>query len=107
MAVKFRNGKHHRNPSGFYNKVKYLLRKSKRDPNKLYEIFIAISYHRYGIADRYFHTIKESWETAYIFAKWIIENNIDNPRDYINSFHTMIEEIKNGKYKTLLNKNKE
>ena len=24
MAVKLRNGEHHRNPSGFYNKVKYL-----------------------------------------------------------------------------------
>ena len=36
MAVKFRNGEYHHNPSGFYNKVKYLLRESKRDPGKLY-----------------------------------------------------------------------
>ena len=35
MAVKFRNGEYHRNPSGFYNKVKYLLRESKRDPEVL------------------------------------------------------------------------
>ena len=43
MAVKLRNGEHHRNPSGFYNKVKYLLRESKRDLGKLYQIFGDIS----------------------------------------------------------------
>jgi hypothetical protein len=100
MAVKFRNGEHHRNPSGFYNKVKFLLRESKRDLGKLYQVFGDISYHNSAF-DKYFNVIRKSWETAYIFAKWIIENNIDNPRDYINSFHTMIEEIKNEKHKTL------
>ena len=35
MAVKFRNGEHHRNPSGFYNKVNFLLRKSERNPEVL------------------------------------------------------------------------
>lgn len=83
MAVKFRNGKYHRNPSGFYNKVKYLLRESKRDPGKLYQIFGDIMYHRYGIANRYFYTIKNSWEAAYRVARWMIENNADNPRDYL------------------------
>ena len=33
MAIKFRNGKHHRNPSGFYNKVKYHLIKNKNTHN--------------------------------------------------------------------------
>ena len=84
MAVKFRNGEHHRNPSGFYNKVKYLLRESKRDPGKLYRIFGDISYHRYGVNNRYFQAIKNSWEDAYRLAKWVIENNIDDPKDYIN-----------------------
>ena len=90
MAIKFRNGEHHRNPSGFYNKVKYLLRESKRDPGKLYQIFRDIMYHRNGIDDRYFCAIRNSWEAAYILSKWFIENNIDNPKDYINSIRIMI-----------------
>ena len=48
MAIKLRNGEYHRNPSGFYNKVKYLLRESKRDLGKLYQIFGDISYERCG-----------------------------------------------------------
>ena len=43
MAVKLRNGEHHRNLSGFYNKVKYLLRESKRDLRKLYIKYSEIS----------------------------------------------------------------
>lgn len=85
MAVKFRNGKYHRNPSGFYNKVKYLLRESKRDPGKLYQIFGDIMYHRNGIDDRYFCAIRNSWEAAYTLAKSMIKNNADNPRDYLIS----------------------
>lgn len=87
MAVKFRNGEHHRNPSGFHNKVNYLLRESKRDLGKLYQIYGDIMYHRNGIDNKYFYTIKESWETAYIVAKWIIENNIDIVKDYLNSIY--------------------
>ena len=63
----------HRNPSGFYNKVKYLLRESKRDPGKLYQIFGDISYHRHGIDDRYFCAIRKSCEAAYTLAKSIIK----------------------------------
>lgn len=87
MAVKFRTGEHHRNPSGFYNKVKYLLRESKRDPGKLYQVFGDISYHRNGANNRYFYTIKQSWEAAYVAAKLMIEHNADNPKDYLNSIH--------------------
>ena len=64
MAIKLRNGEHHRNPSGFYNKVKYLLRESKRDLRKLYQIFGDISYERCGNDKRYFWEIKNSWEAA-------------------------------------------
>ena len=85
MVVKFRNGEYHRNLSGFYNKVKYLLRESKRDPGKLYQIFRDIMYHRNGIDDRYFCAIRNSWEAAYILAKSMIKNNADNPRDYLIS----------------------
>ena len=85
MAVKFRNGEYHHNPSGFYNKVKYLLRESKRDPGKLYQIFGDIMYHRNGIDDRYFCAIRNSWEAAYTLAKSMIKNNADNPRDYLIS----------------------
>ena len=87
MAIKLRNGEHHRNPSGFYNKVKYLLRDSKRDPEKLYQIFGDISYERYGNDKRYFWEIKNSWEAAYRASRWMIENNADNPRDYLNSIY--------------------
>jgi hypothetical protein len=84
MAAKFRNGEHHRNPSGFYNKVKYLLRESKRNPEKLYQIFKDITYHRNIVNDgRY----EESWEAAYRVAKSMIKNNADNPRDYLNSIY--------------------
>ena len=93
MAVKFRNGEHHRNPSGFYNKVNFLLIKSERNPEKLYQIFGDISYHRNGIDNKYFHTIKDSWEDAYKLAKWSIENNIENPKDYINSIRIMIRKL--------------
>ena len=58
MAVKLRNGEHHRNPSGFYNKVKYLLRESKRDPGKLDQILGDISYERCGNFKIYFWEIK-------------------------------------------------
>ena len=61
MAIKLRNGEHHRNPSGFYNKVKYLLRESKRDLEKLYQIFWDISYERYGNDKRYFWEKKNEW----------------------------------------------
>lgn len=37
MAVMYK-GKYHRNPSGFHNKVKWLLSKSKWDKQKLFEI---------------------------------------------------------------------
>jgi len=87
MAVKFRNGEHHRNPSGFYNKVKYLLRESKRDPGKLYQLFGDISYHRNGVDNRYFNTIRNSWEFAYIVAKEMIKDNVDNPKDYLISMY--------------------
>ena len=85
MAVKLRNGEHHRNPSGFYNKVKYLLNESKRDPEKLDKIFGDIMYHRNGIDDKYFYTIRNSWEAAYTFAISMIKNNADNPRGYLIS----------------------
>ena len=87
MAVKFRNGEYHRNPSGFYNKVKYLLRESKRDLGKLYQIFGDIMYYRHGIDDRYFCAIRNSWEAAYTLAKSMIKNNADNPRDYLISIY--------------------
>lgn len=93
MAVKFRNGEHHRNPSGFHNKVNFLLRKSERNLEKLYQIFGDISYHRNGIDNKYFHAIKDSWEDAYRLVKYSIENNIENPKDYINSTRIMITKI--------------
>ena len=93
MAVKFRNGEHHRNLSGFHNKVNFLLRKSERNLEKLYQIFGDISYHRNGIDNKYFHAIKDSWEDAYRLAKYSIENNIENPKDYINSTRIMITKI--------------
>lgn len=37
MAVTYK-GKYHRNPSGFHNKVKWLLSESKWDLQKLYEV---------------------------------------------------------------------
>ena len=101
MAVKLRNGEHHCNPSGFYNKVKYLLRESKRDLEKLYQIFGDISYERYGNVKIYFWEIKNSWEAAYIVAKWIIENNADNPRDYLNSIYIYEREKRKTWYEKL------
>ena len=101
MAIKFRNGEHHRNPSGFHNKVKYLLRESKRDPGKLYQIYGDIMYHRNGIDNKYFYPIKESWEAAYIVAKWIIENNINNPRDYLNSIYIYDKENRKTWYEKI------
>lgn len=37
MSVTYK-GKYHRNPSGFHNKVKWLLSESKWDKQKLFEI---------------------------------------------------------------------
>lgn len=102
MAVKFRNGEHHRNPSGFYNKVKYLLRESKRDLGKLYQVFGDISYHRYGVDNKYFNTIKHSWEAAYVAAKMMIENNADNPRDYLNSIYIYDKENRKTWYENFV-----
>lgn len=106
MAVKFDNGKHHRNPSGFYNKVKYLLRESKRDYGKLYQIFCEISYHRYHEGDRtddnrFYYAIKHSWEAAYVAAKMMIEDNADNPRDYLNSIYIYDKENRKTWYEKL------
>lgn len=98
MAVKFINGEHHRNPSGFYNKVKYLLSESKRDPEKLYQIFKDLSYHGNIIDDcRY----KQSWEAAYIAAELMIEHNADNPRDYLNSIYIYEREKRKTWYEKL------
>lgn len=102
MAVKFRNGEHHRNPSGFYNKVYYLLRESKRDLGKLYQIFGDISYHRNGIDNRYYYTIRCSWEAAYKAAQLIIKNNIvDNPKDYLYSIYIYDRENRKTWYEKL------
>lgn len=101
MAVKFRNGEHHRNPSGFYNKVKFLLSESKRDPEKLYQIFGDISYERCGNDRRYFWEIKHSWEAAYVVAILIIKNNADNPRDYLNSVYIYDKENRKTWYEKL------
>ena len=101
MAVKFRNGEHHRNPSGFYNKVKYLLRESKRDPGKLYQIFGDISYHRNGVDNRFYYAIKHSWEAAYVVAILIIKNNADNPRDYLDSIYIYDRENRKTWYEKL------
>ena len=56
-----------------------------RDPIKLYQIYGNIMYHRNGIYDRYFYTIRNSWEATYTLAKSMIKNNTDNPRDYLIS----------------------
>ena len=101
MAVKFRNGEHHRNPSGFYNKVKYLLRESKRDPEKLYQIFGDISYERSGNGSRYFWEIKNSWEAAYRAAKLMIEHNADKPRDFLDSIYIRDKENRKTWYEKL------
>lgn len=102
MAVKFRNGKHHRNPSGFYNKVKYLLRESKRDPEKLYQIFGDISYERYGgYTNRYFWEIKCSWEAAYKAAELMIKYNADNPKDFLDSIYIYEREKRKTWYEKL------
>jgi hypothetical protein len=101
MAVKFRNGEHYRNPSGFYNKVKYLLRESKRDSGKLYQIFGDISYNRNGIDRRYFWEIKRSWEAAYKAAQLMIKDNADNPRDYLNSIYIYDRENRKTWYEKL------
>lgn len=101
MAVKFRNGKHHRNPSGFYNKVKYLLRESKRDPEKLYQIFGDISYERNGNNRRYFWEIKCSWEAAYKAAELMIKYNADNPKDFLDSIYIYEREKRKTWYEKL------
>lgn len=86
MAVRLRNGEHHRNPTGFYNKVKYLLRESKRDLDKLNEIYENIIW---DIYNHYAPMIECSWKAAYTAAKWMILDNtiIDNPKDYLNSIY--------------------
>lgn len=101
MAVKFRTGEHHRNPSGFYNKVKYLLRESKRDLGKLYQIFGDISYERNGNGRRYFWSIRYSWEAAYKAAQLMIKDNADNPRDYLNSIYIYDRENRKTWYEKL------
>ena len=101
MSVRLKSGDIHRNPSGFYNKVKYLLRESKRDPKKLYQIFCNISYRRYGNDEKYFYAIKNSWEAAYTAAILMIKNNADNPRDYLNSIYIYEREKRKTWYEKL------
>lgn len=101
MAIKIRTGEHHRNPSGFYNKVKYLLRESKRDLGKLYQVFGDISYHRNGFDNRYFYAIKQSWEAAYVAAKLMIEHNADNPKDFLDSIYIYEREKRKTWYEKL------
>jgi hypothetical protein len=45
MSVTYK-GKYHRNPSGFHNKVKWLLSESKWDKHKLFEVAEAIQVSR-------------------------------------------------------------
>ena len=97
MAVRLRNGEHHRNPTGFYNKVKYLLRESKRDPIKLQEIWNNICY----CDDVNFWTNRNSWEAAISCARSIIEHRADNPRDYLNSIYIYDRENRKTWYEKL------
>ena len=55
---------HHRNPSGFKNKVRYLLSESKRDFIKLNHIM------DYEIC--YFNCDKNNWDRAYNIATKLI-----------------------------------
>ena len=50
MAFTFRNGEHHRNPSGCHNKVKWILSQCKWDVKDL-EFFVDefFSYYQIGI----------------------------------------------------------
>lgn len=57
---------HHRNPSGFINKIRYLLDESKRDMDKLRHIVrYEIDYTRCG---------KATWDHAYSMAWKLIIN---------------------------------
>ena len=97
MPVKLRNGEHHRNPSGFYNKVKYLLRESKRDLSKLQEICNNIYY----CDDVNFWANRNSWEAAMSCARSIIEHHADNPKDYLNSIYIYDRENRKTWYEKL------
>ena len=91
--AKFINGEHHRNPSGFINKVKYFLRESKRDPEKMKELYKNI--------DNDYFEIKYYWRPAYVAATLCIEHNISNPSEYLNNMHFYDEENRKTWYEKL------
>lgn len=75
-----RSLKHHRNPSGFMNKVRWLLSESKRDLNELKSLKNKIiNPNTNGITD-----YDNSWRTAFHIAECMINANESNVREYLN-----------------------
>ena len=69
MSVNIKINAHHRNPSGFHNKIKWFISASSRNLKNI-EIL-------YGYVDKEQMTLYEkfSWKTAYIAACFTILNN--------------------------------
>jgi len=90
MAVTY-NKKHHRNPSGLNNKVKWMLSESKWDKNKLSDIFNKV----------YSENSDSNWPVAYSYALMEIAK--------VSDFDTSLVEglsyyIKRNKYDPKINK---
>ena len=74
MAFTFRNGEHHRNPSGQHNKIKWLLEQSHRDINKIHEIVSKIVMGGYDMIS--------SWIVAEMIASEIEDREKEFPHWY-------------------------
>ena len=75
-----RSVKHHRNPSGFMNKVRWLLSESKRDLNELNSLRNRIIYPDGNGRTDYDY----SWYTAFHIAERMIITNESDVREYLN-----------------------
>lgn len=81
-------GFHHRNPSGFRNKIRWFLSKSLKDLNKLKFIYKYLAVDRMSIYEKF------SWDTAYIVAEYICLKtkrgaNMPNYRKHYDFINTL------------------
>lgn len=89
MAVTIK-GKHHRNPSGFRNKVKWLLRESNYDSTKIPKIMMSIN----GLEHDYISS--DSWYKADILARLITNENFERGKRLFPDHITWIEEMESN-----------
>jgi len=90
MPTKFMHEKEkHRNPSGTINKASWLLSKSKRNLTALASLYTRCKLPLVdaSLLDKQKYDYQNSWEAAYVMARYCVIHNVSKPSDVFNSIN--------------------